>query len=111
MLCHDHTVLLALVLVPLFVYADTDIVIPNPLEHESFAELADAIAGLVFNVALAGVILGVLVGAFFILTSGGEPKRWQKGKQVILYTMIGLAIILLARGITGVLKYVLGYEG
>lgn len=99
------------VFLPLAVRADTDIVIPNPLEHESFEELANAIADFIFSIAITGVVLGVLVGAFFILTSGGEPKKWQKGQQIILYTIIGLIILLLARGIIGVLKHVLGYGG
>lgn len=108
--------LLALVLVvftfaPFMAYADADIVIPNPLKHESFEELANALADFIFSIALSGVVLGVLVGAFFILTSAGEPKKWQQGQQIILYTIIGLAILLLAKGIIGVLKYVLGYGG
>jgi len=97
--------------VALMVSADADIVIPNPLKHESFEDLANAIADFIFSIALSGVVLGVLVGALFILTSAGEPKKWQKGQQIILYTIIGLAILLLARGIIGVLQYVFGYKG
>jgi len=96
---------------PLIASADADIVIPNPIEHESFEELIGALTDFIFSIALSGVVLGVLVGAFFILTSAGEPKKWQKGQQIILYTIIGLAILLLARGIIGVLQYVLGYKG
>ena len=50
----------------------------------------------------------VLVGAFYILTSGGEPRRVQTGKDIILYTFVGLLIVFLAKGIIGAIKLVLG---
>jgi len=84
------------------------IVFENPLEYETFEELVDAIVDFLFYVALALVPLCVLIGAFHILTAGGDPKRVKTGQNFILYAMIGLGVILFSRGFVAVLKSVLG---
>jgi len=80
----------------------------NPLEYETFEDLVDAIVDFLFYVALALVPLCVLIGAFHILTAGGDPKRVKTGQNFILYAIIGLGVILFSRGFVAVLKSVLG---
>jgi hypothetical protein len=36
----------------------------------------------------------ILYGGFIYMTSGGEKEKVQKGKNIILYSVIGLVIIL-----------------
>ncbi len=80
----------------------------NPLKHETFNELIDAIIDFLFYVALAIVPLSVLIGAFHILTAGGDPKRVKTGQNFVLYAVIGLGVILFARGFSAVIKNILG---
>ena len=84
--------------------------INNPLEHESFEELVGAVIDFIFWVALAIVPLMVLIGAFYLLTAGGDPKRVKTGQNFIMYAAIGLAVILFSKGLIAVLKYVLGWN-
>ena len=80
----------------------------NPLQACDFQELIDNIIKFLFTVAVALVPLMVLIGGFYLLTAGGNPKQIETGKKVILYTLIGFVIILFARGIIAILKQILG---
>jgi len=82
----------------------------NPIEHESFGDLIDAIVDFIFNIAVIVVPLMVIIGAFHLLTAAGDPKKIATGKTIIIYTLIGLAVILLAKGLIAVLEDVLGIK-
>ncbi len=84
--------------------------IDNPLKHDTFEELVEAVIDFVFWVAVAVVPLMVLVGAFHLLTAGGDPKRVKTGQNFIMYAAIGLAVILFSKGLIAVLKYILGWS-
>lgn len=80
----------------------------NPLAAHTLEELIEAIIDFIFWVAVALAPLMVLIGAFYFITSGGDPAKIQTAKNIILYTVIGLAIVMLAKGIIGAIKMVLG---
>ena len=82
----------------------------NPIEHESFGDLIDAIVDFIFNIAVVVVPLMVIIGAFHLLTAAGDPKKIATGKTIIISTLIGLAVILLAKGLIAVLEDVLGIK-
>ena len=82
----------------------------NPLEYETLGELIDAIIKFIFYIAVVVAPLMIIVGAFYILTAGVDPKRVGTGKNIILYTLIGLAFILLARGLIAMIEQVIGVE-
>jgi len=48
--------------------------------------------------------LMVLWAAFLFLTSGGDEKKVKTAKNLLLYTVIGIAVILVADGIVSVVK-------
>jgi len=53
------------------------------------------------------VTVSILIGAFggwLIATSGGNPAQLDKGKNYILYAIIGIIIGLVARGIPGLVR-------
>ena len=82
----------------------------NPLEYETFEELIDKIINFIFYIAVVAVPLMIIFGAFYLLTSGGDPKKIGTGKNIIIYTLIGLAIILLARGLIVMIESVIGVK-
>jgi len=82
----------------------------NPLQYETFGELIDAIIKFIFYIAVVIAPLMVIIGAFYILTAGGDPKKIGTGKNIIIYTLIGLAIILLARGLIAMIESVIGVK-
>ncbi len=46
----------------------------------------------------------ILFGAFQMIFAGGDPEKFKKGKQTILYTAIGYAIILIGWGMTSIIQ-------
>ena len=82
----------------------------NPLEYETFGELIDAIIDFIFYIAVVVAPLMAIIGAFYLLTAGGDPKKIGTGKNIIIYTMIGLAIVMLARGLIAMIESIIGVQ-
>lgn len=82
--------------------------IENPLATESFEELANTIINfiIIIGVALAPILF-IVAGLMFI-TAAGNPSKIEKAKKMILYTVIGLVFLLLAKGLVAVIKSILG---
>src|SRR3990167_1621661 len=81
--------------------------IENPLKADSFMKLIDGIINFIFTIALAITPIMVIVGGFMFITGGGDPAKITQGKQLLLWTAIGLTVILLAKGLVAVLTSVL----
>ena len=98
----------ALTLLPVSVLAAQIIEIENPLEAESFEELLNTIVTFIYWIAIVIAPLMIMIAAFYLLTAGGDPKRVDTARRIILWTVIGLAIILFAKGLISVLKQIIG---
>jgi hypothetical protein len=84
------------------------ICIENPINACSFEDLVNNIIDFIFYIALALTPLMIIFGAFFLLTAGEDPKRVETGKNIILYTLIGFTIILLAKGLVALIRGIMG---
>ncbi len=82
----------------------------NPIEAETFEELIESVLDFLFYIGVAAVPLMVVLGGFFIATAGGDSSRFKKGQNFILYAVIGLVVLLLARGIIAFIRHAIGYE-
>ena len=80
------------------------ICIENPIKSCSFEDLTNSIINFIFYIALAMAPLMIIIGAFYLLTAGADPKRVETGKNIILYTLIGFTLILLAKGLVALVK-------
>jgi len=78
-----------------------------PFETKSFEELIDAIINFIFLVAIVIVPIMILIAAFYFLTSGGNSEKVNTAKKIILFTFIGLFIVLLGKGIVAIIKQIL----
>jgi len=61
----------------------------------------------IFTILIAFVMILVVIGAFRILTSAGDPEKVRKGRNYILYAAIGLAVALLAKAIPALVQSLL----
>ena len=83
--------------------------LPNPLGNIStFAEIIDRVTGYLIVIAAPIVTLMILFAGFKILTAGDNPENLKSAKQMILWTVIGYAIILISKGVTLIIKQLLG---
>ncbi|MDI6591604.1 MAG: hypothetical protein QME61_01550 [Patescibacteria group bacterium] len=86
------------------------IIIENPLRANTIEEVVDNFINFIFYLAIALAPLMIIIGAFYLLIAGGEAKKVETGKKIILYTLIGFAIVLFAKGLISVIKSVLGVK-
>jgi hypothetical protein len=49
----------------------------------------------------------IIIGAFQLMFSSGNPEEFAKGRQTIVYTAIGFAVVLCAQGIVAIIKSIL----
>lgn len=80
----------------------------NPLRWCNIHGIVEGIVGFLFWFGIALFPLMILVGAFYIMTSGGNERRLATGKRIIFYAIIGFLLILLAKGVIGIIKVILG---
>ncbi len=82
--------------------------LPNPLEQmgiTSVPGLLDSIINFVVIYIVPPVVtIFILVGAFKILTAGGNTTQFEEGKKTITYTIVGAAVVLLASGLIKVIE-------
>lgn len=80
----------------------------NPLDAETLQEAIDALLDFFFYLAIALGPLMIIYGAFLIMTAAGDADKINKGKAVISWTLVAIAIILLAKGLPSIIKGALG---
>ncbi len=76
--------------------------VSNPLPWKTFIEFINKIIDVVLIVALVLAPLMILIGAFYMTTSGTPITKDQvtKAKSIITYTVIGIVLLLGAKGFT-----------
>lgn len=74
----------------------------------SFSILVNNIVKWIFYIAIIVAPIMILIAAFMLMTSSGDPTKTAKARAVIIWTCVGLAIILFARGIIAIIRYILG---
>lgn len=97
--------ILVLLLLPLGVLAQ--ITFQNPLEADTFEELIDNVIDFLFNIALVLVPLMLIIGGFLFVTAGGNISQIDQAKRLIGWTVVGLIIVLLAKGLVDLLLEIL----
>ena len=60
------------------------------------------------GVAVAVSAFFVMWGAFLYMSAGGSPHQMERGKAAIANALAGLAIVLLARIIAGMIQSAMG---
>lgn len=81
----------------------------GPLDPKRFPNLASLITNaLPYVFGLAGIILFVYIvwGGFDFLTSMGDPKKAEAGKNKITYAILGFIIIFVAYWIVQLVIYI-----
>ena len=98
------TLILFSLVLPIVVGAVT---IENPLAVYTFEDFIAALIGILFDLSLVVAPLMIIIGAFYIMVPGEKAENIEIGKKIILYTLIGFIIILMAQGIIILLRDVL----
>jgi len=78
--------------------------IPNPLAIDSISELINRVINFLFTISLALFPLLVLIGAIMRMTAGGKAEQIKKSNNIILWSAIGFAVLLLSKAILSIIK-------
>jgi hypothetical protein len=70
----------------------------------TFEEIIGAILDFIFWAAVVIFPLVILLAAFYLLTSGGDPQRIALAKKIIFWAFVGLATALFAKGIPALIE-------
>jgi len=82
--------------------------IQNPLAYGKFEDLVNAIIGFLIKIGIPiASVMFVIAGVVFV-TSSGDPNKVKTAKNIMIYTAVGLAVILVASGLIKVLQSLLG---
>ncbi|MBI2674208.1 MAG: hypothetical protein HYX22_00515 [Candidatus Yanofskybacteria bacterium] len=79
----------------------------NPLEADNFLELIDVLATWLFNLSIPIVVVMIVYAGVMFLTSRGEPAKVTKARQILLYAVVGFAIILIGKGFITLIESIL----
>lgn len=90
--------------------ADSEVIIQNPLQAAEFEVILDNIIGFIFNIAVVLAPLMIIIAGFLFVTAGGNLEQINRAKAIIVWTSIGFFIILLSRGIMGIIMNLLGVK-
>lgn len=87
--------------------------LPNPIscdstETQSGVEcVLNVLIKALWAIAIPLATLMILVGAFLLMTSQGNPEKIESGKKTITYAILGLVIIALASSVVAVVQSLL----
>ena len=73
--------------------------ITNPLKFDTLEQVLKAIADFLFTISIPISVIVIIVGAFQLLTAGGNEEKIRKGKRTITWAVIGFAVILVSGSI------------
>lgn len=77
---------------------------------ESIGGIVSAAIPFVFAFAGIGLLLMLIFGGFALLTSAGDAKKLEQGKQQITYAILGFVVIFLAYWIVQLAGKIFGIE-
>lgn len=78
------------------------IVLFNPLDKKELPDILQYILTGLTALAIPIVTIMIIIGAYYLITSGGNPGRRTKGKEYILWAVIGFAVLLLANSVVAI---------
>ena len=67
-----------------------------PQDGASLTEIVQSILNWIFGIIGIVAVVMIIIGGFNFMTSAGDPGKVKKGKDTILYGIIGLVVALLA---------------
>jgi hypothetical protein len=79
----------------------------NPLGCGNLGCVAAKIVSGLLTISVPIASIMILVGAFYMLTSGGNEERFAQGKKVLLYAVIGFAVVLISQVATSLINDIL----
>ncbi len=72
--------------------------------YSDIPTLVDAIANWLLGIGLTISTIVILWAALQFIIAGGSEERVSKARKTLWYAIIGMTVLLLAKGVTSVIK-------
>jgi len=95
----------ALILLAMPVFAQS---VDNPLLLQRLQDLAGIIAAAMQAIGGAVGVIMILVAAFYYMTASGDAEKIKTAHRLILWAVVGLAVLLIGRGWVAITCSILG---
>ena len=80
---------------------------PNPLNAKDLRELIDALLRWIWLLSIPIAVIMILYAGLKMMTAGGDPKRFQSGRKILLRAVVGLAVVFIGEGFIALIKSIL----
>ncbi|MBU2544991.1 pilin [Patescibacteria group bacterium] len=100
-------ILSAVFVFPLLIQAQN---IDNPLGEDTIIDLIRNIINFIFRLSLPIGALMIVIAGYYFMTSNGDPEKIKKGKDTIIWTLVGILVIFLSLAIIDGLKNAIGIQ-
>jgi len=87
------------------------VTIDNPLAAGDIPTLVNKIADWLLGIGSIIAVIMVLWSALLFMTSGGSKERVTQARKTLTYAVVGLTVLLLAKGVTLLIKNFLSLRG
>ena len=68
-------------------------------DPQDIVDLIETVTNWVFTIVMLLAVLFIILAAFFYITAAGNPETIGKGKTMLIYALVGIAVALIARGL------------
>ena len=84
------------------------IIVNPPSGYTDLMDVVNAIANYVYLIAIPIAVIMIVYGGVRFLMARGNPGEVTKAKQILLWAMVGLAVIFINTGFVYLVKAILG---
>lgn len=91
---------------PVFAITFSNPIATGTSASSTFNQVLDRALSWIFPVSIIIGILMIMIGGYYFLFSGGSPERANSGKKVIVSALIGIVVVVLAKGIVNLIRRV-----
>lgn len=85
-----------------------NIKLTNPLSCDDLTCVVQKIINGIFTLSIPVTVLMVLVGAFQLLTAGGQEEKIKEGKNTIRWAVIGFGLVIISLGLVKIIMELVG---
>lgn len=100
--------ILLLLFVPPVAIAQSPVIIEPALQDQNIEQVIARIVDIIFQFGLLLAPLLMIWGVFLAVTASGNADQVSRAKNVIIWTLVGLVILLLSKGIIDLVEGILG---
>ena len=80
----------------------------GPQGGKALLATIDGITDWIFAILMLIAVIYLVLGAYQLITGGGDPTKVSEARQKLLYAIIGIGLALAANGVDNILANIIG---